>query len=189
MTPYCGDLLAVDPSLRSSGVAIFRGGALTSSARVTVPKTEAVPAARALRMAQEIAAWASERGEARTLACEWPQIYPRTHMRKEQRGADPNDLIGLAGVAGALAGLLAAHAGQRDAALRVLAYRPAEWIGQIPKATRGNPWNSLRGQRIRAALTSDEADAVPPSHDVIDAVGIGLHALGRLRGGKVLTIE
>lgn len=83
---------------------------------------------------------------------------------------DPNDLIDLARVAGACESVI-------EHTSRV---KPAEWKGQMPK--------DVCGRRVRSRLKREELitlDAclapIPKSrrHNPLDAVGIGLWALGR----------
>lgn len=100
------------------------------------------------------------------IVAEWPQVY-----RASRSKGNPNDLIGLAGIIGSLAGRL-------DVPVRT--YTPAEWIGQCPKATTGDALESPRGRRVWGALDDTERAAVVVSHDSVDAVGIGLHHLDRL---------
>ena len=86
---------------------------------------------------------------------------------------DPNDLVDVALVAGACAGLLPA---------KVAFVKPRRWKGTAPKR--------VTNRRTREVLTSEEVHvytvamtAVPAGlrHNVLDAIGIGLWALGRKR--------
>jgi hypothetical protein len=172
-----GDLLAIDPSIRSPGVALFRAGKLVVAARVTFPiDATQNDAERCLAAADAIAGWANQMGaRPDAIAFEWPQVYAR-----EKSKGDPNQLIPMAGVDLALATGFTIAAAMRKSRLRVLCYKPADWIGQLPKATRGSAKSSPRAQRILSRLDAAEVAALPDQHDAIDAVGIGLHALGRL---------
>lgn len=97
---------------------------------------------------------------------ELPQVY-RGSLQK----GDPNDLVALGAVVGSILALC-----ETDRP-RVL-YKPREWKGQVPK--------DIMVKRIISKLSDDEkARAVLPrakslSHNVWDAVGIGLFYLKRL---------
>jgi hypothetical protein len=102
---------------------------------------------------------------------ERPQVYRPGQTRKP---VDPNDLIKLALRAGALAQAFY----PREEVIEVL---PREWKGQVPP--------DIMIGRIVSKLTRDESDLVHKSlerhaaalrHNAIDAIGIGLHYLGRL---------
>jgi hypothetical protein len=166
-------LVAVDPALRCSGLALFNDGVLVYAASVKSPSGPGADiGARALAMASVLA----ERVQLlhpRTsyqVAIEWPQVYRGPHAK-----GDPNDLPALAAVGAAVAALV------RASSLR--SFTPRDWAGQIPKATRGDCKASPRARRIRSRLSDLEAsvwDALNPSdHDAVDAIGIGCHALGR----------
>ena len=173
-----GDLLALDPGLRHPAAALFRGGVLIAAERVKLDPSwkDLDPADRWVRIAGAIVRWGIGRNmEPRWLVYERPQIYTAAKSK-----GDPNDLVGLAGVASALAGMLSYAVASRDIALGVASATPATWIGQVPKSETGNPWASARGVRIGSRLTEDERQAVVPSHDAVDATGIGLYFLGRL---------
>lgn len=174
-----GDLLAVDPSIVSPGVALFRDGVLIAAARLRLAVNTwgaLNTAERALAAADAIAAWCtSAGGQPSTVAFEWPQIYTAAKSK-----GDPNDLIAMAAVDGALTAVLHLACIMRGVQLTVLCYKPAEWIGQLPKATRGKASASPRAQRIYSRLSAAELALVPDQHDAIDAVGIGLHSLSRL---------
>ena len=179
-----GDLLALNPSICSPGAAVFRDGRLIAATRVRVTPAPGLNASeRCLVAADAVAKWVTEQ-EARpiALAHEWPQIYAAAKSK-----GNPNDLIYMAGVNLALVAAYSIAAARRNVQLRVLCYLPAEWIGQLPKSTRGSAKSSPRAQRILSRLEPDEADVLPDQHDAIDAVGIGLHALGRLGVRRALA--
>jgi hypothetical protein len=160
-------LVAVDPALRSSGLAIFRDGVLVHASRVKSPSPDDV-AVCALTMAQSIANFVP-RDSRIHVAIEWPQIY-----RGPRAQGDPNDLPALAAVGVSVAALLGAS---------VQSFTPRDWAGQVPKATKGNCKESPRAKRIRSRLSGPELavwEALRSGdHDAVDAIGIGLHALGR----------
>lgn len=105
---------------------------------------------------------------------EKPFIYPHSK-------ADPNTIITLAVTAGRLI--------ERCSVCHpiIVAYAPRDWKGQIPKTTSLK--NYIIYRRVLNALNVDErkelADTLSDisakdGFDVVDAVGIGLHDLGRL---------
>jgi hypothetical protein len=171
-------LVSVDPSLRSSGLAIFEGGVLVHAVSVkSKAATSADVAQRAVTMARLIVDAARpfvsplvNEDREPSVVLEWPQIY-----RAARAMGDPNDLPGLAAVGAAVVALLNAHA--------VCIYTPREWAGQVPKATKGDCRESPRSRRIRSRLSGLEVrvwEGLKSSdHDAIDAIGIGLHHLGR----------
>lgn len=176
-------LLAIDPSLSSCGCAIFHGPTLVRWARVTREVTTETPAVRAVAIARRILEWsAATMSRIDAVAHEWPQIY-----RAAKSAGDPNDLVAMAAVVAAVVVVL-------PPPIAHLAYTPAEWIGQLPKTMRvvggrkrrkprkGEEWETPRGRLIAKVLTpAERAIAEGANHDAIDAIGIGLHALGRLR--------
>jgi hypothetical protein len=206
-------LLSLDPGMNSPGVALFVGGQLSAAARVAVPDgfADLPDGARWMHVGHEIATWARARGEVRRVVFEKPQWYQRGKSK-----GDPNQLVGVAGVAANVTGMLVC-----DHPIEVLSPTPAEWIGQLPKVcqtckgkkTTGVPlmpgsrdvgkparrvkticracgnsaWGTPRGRRIRSRLTDAEIALVPDQNDAIDAVGIGLFALGRLERVSVFS--
>jgi hypothetical protein len=192
-------LLSLDPGLNSPGIAAFFGGDLVHAERVAIPASfaELEDGDRWLRVALTIAA----RGTAifrrdTTQSClgvifERPQWYSKAKSK-----GDPNQLAGVAGVAACTVGVLS-----QAFALRVHSPTPAEWIGQLSKVCpacrgkakkkctvcRGSAWATPRGRRIRSRLSPAELDLVPDQNDAIDAVGLGLWALGRLEPRSVLS--
>lgn len=159
-------VLAVDPGIRACGAALFAAdGVLWKAALVRCSTDVSVPApARCEAMAWEASQWGGVDRE--VLALEWPQVY---RAGRGKRGADPNDLLLLAGVCGALA----AHV-----RCDVVAVLPREWKGTLPK--------EIACAHVYARLAPGERKVVdalglPKSsiHHVLDAVGIGLHVVGR----------
>jgi hypothetical protein len=169
------ELLALDPSIVSCGVALFRDGVLADCARIVDKQPPMDRGMRALSMAEAIYDWACRRVASLpppTLVIEWQQVY-----RAGKSKGDPNDLLGMGFVAGAVAGLLQPAA--------VLAYKPDEWC-KLPKSKKhSEAFTSARGARIMGKLELAERALVPRYHDAVDAVGLGLHALGRLAPRRV----
>lgn len=165
-------LLAVDPGARHPAVASFVNGVLTRAERIPLPGKFArlTPLARASAIAREIDELVVLRLFDRVVI-ELPQVYARGKSK-----GDPNDLILLAAVCGAVAARCTGE---------VVTYRPREWAGNIPKATTGDPWESPRGRRIWSRLADSERAGVEKSHDAVDAAGIGLFDLGRLTPRRV----
>jgi hypothetical protein len=186
-------ILAVDPGIRGVGVALFRDlrrqsaslactqPDLVRCAYVRNPSTAGAGPFECSEIAIAVDDWLRGVIVNMTLArldgvvVEWPQVYTAGKLV-----GDPNDLLPLAGVDAAIVAY--ARAGRRPHVprLHVIAYKPHEWKGQIPKG-------EIFEGRVRERLTLDEAillddalDDAPKSlrHNVYDAV-IGLHYAGR----------
>lgn len=165
-------LVALDPSIRSCGVAVFRDEVLVHASAVKRAAGDDCIAGRSLDMARAVV----ERVlpfvgvNPPAVALEWPQIY-----RAQRALGDPNDLPPIAAVGTAVAAMLGATV--------VHSYTPREWAGQVPKATKGDCKASPRALRIRSRLAGPELavwEALRTSdHDAVDAIGIGCHHLGR----------
>ncbi len=166
-------LLAVDPGLNNPAAALFLGGRLVQASRVkSDPSWKHYNVGERCRLVGEnIFHWAINAGlplsDDTWLSIEWPQVY-----RASRSKGDPNDLLPLVGVAMCVAG---------RARLQVLTYTPAEWIGQCPKVTTGDPLASPRGALIWRHLDTNERASATVSHDSLDAIGLGLFTLGRLQ--------
>ncbi len=183
--------------MNSPGVALFHDGKLFAADRVRIPPAFADHPAgqRWLGVALEIVAWINSQkvwlGTLSKVVFECPQWYQRGKSK-----GDPNQLVGVAGVAANLTGMLITKA-----TIAVLSPTPAEWIGQLPKtcprckgvakkkcaACLGSAWKTPRGQRIMSRLAPDELALVPDQNDAIDSVGLGLWALGRLTPRSVYS--
>jgi hypothetical protein len=98
-------------------------------------------------------------------------VYPGAKGLK----TNPNDLLDLAMCAGAFYGALCV---EMKSALQVVA--PAEWKAQVPK--------DITRKRIVGLLNHSEPLSIKKGgemHNVYDAIGIGLFALGRAKKGMV----
>ena len=156
---------AVDPGVRCTGWALFSAeGVLVSCGAVKSPKGQPVA---------EVAGLVSERlfGGCAPLpvVVELPQVY-----RSSRSKGDPNDLVAVATIAGAVAA-------QADRAVYV---SPHQWKGSVPKAAQLSRYIVHRRNEKAlddagcAAYRSGLAPwAASLRHNIADAVGIGLYAL------------
>lgn len=112
---------------------------------------------------------------------EWQMVLPVLHVEKPQvydvskQKGDQKDIVNLAITVGALAGCWASKGGV------FVLFEPREWKGQVPK--------DIMLSRIVDKLMEEEVAIIPKLpksklHNVIDAVGIGLWACGRLGKAK-----
>lgn len=98
---------------------------------------------------------------------EIPQVYTRTKSK-----GDPNDLIDIAVKGGWLAGKMAPYA-----TLEMI--RPQQWKGTVdPEVMLDRIYNRLTD--VEQALLSAAPCPASLRHNIVDAIGIGLHAVGRL---------
>lgn len=100
-----------------------------------------------------------------TVVIERPQVYVAAKLK-----GDPNDLISIAGVVGAI-GTLYWQDGSK-----IVTYLPREWKGTVPKA--------VTELRVDKRLSDDEKKRVEwpaksLSHNVYDAIALGLFYAGR----------
>jgi hypothetical protein len=184
---YPGTLLAVDSALLQPGVALFLNGELFAAARVKIPRSYADYAVgrRCSKVGELIEEWywaalrsVNERymHQPTGIVIEWPKVYdPREARRRGQSHIDPKSLIPLAGVGENVVGRLGRTS-------EIWSPEPAEWIGQVPKTKKGDPLASPRGARLWPLLSDAERSRVADglTHDALDAIGLGLHALQRL---------
>lgn len=101
---------------------------------------------------------------------ERPMIYPGGRQQ-----ARPRDIITLALRAGDWAGWLRGFVG-----VQAEYVEPAEWKGQVRKDIHhARIWARL--SPAEQAIAADAAKGIAPSkrHNMLDAIGIGLHAIGR----------
>lgn len=152
-------ILAVDPGINGAGVAIFSGALLERAQYVrmadNIRKADILERARTLAgVVREVA------GFIELLVLEWPQVYTTGKI-------DRNDLLGLAAVDGAITALFGCP---------VKTVKPHEWKGGID--------GDVMVERIKSRLSGEERSRVVLagclSHNIYDAIGVGLHHLRRL---------
>lgn len=164
-------VVAIDPGLTCAGLAVFVDEKLTFVEAIKT-RTKGNQVVRAAAIAKAAIALAPE---ADVVVVEWPQIYQRDSGKTK---GDPNNLLPLAAICGAVAAL----AWPAD----VIPIRPAAWKGQIPKTTKTG--DNPIAARALARLSSDERALLSGRklpHDVFDAIGLGLHWLGRFARKRV----
>lgn len=159
--------LAIDPGIRGCGVAIFEDSTLEEALYIKNPSKTGNGIPEIATMAEGIYEWLGGSccgPDVRRLILEWPQIY---RAGRSKAGVDANDLLPLAGLNCMLAKMWPAV---------VQVYKPHEWKGQVPKV--------IMCDRIRSRLSETELTKISGTksvlHNVWDAVGLGLHDLGRL---------
>lgn len=169
-------ILAIDPGIRGCGVALFNGRDLESVAYVrNAAPGDKLGAARSA--AWEVKNWLGhDAAKVDVLAGEWPQVYTVSKRGKK----DPNDLLALCAIHGALSAFLPW--------VEPVSILPREWKGQMTKEACQH--------RIAERLTTGESAIVENylmglisslEHNVWDAVGIGLHHVGRFKPKRVFA--
>ena len=158
-------MIDIDPG-KKTGWAVFEGRTLSSAG---VSKSEDLfrPTRRDAR-GEPCGELPEPLFPAETLVLiEMPRWYPRDHK-------DVNDLLDLAVQVGEIKRF---YESQRCTVKLVW---PRSWKGNVPK--------DVTNRRTVAALSPEELARVPvrpraktPDHNCLDAIGLGLHELGRLR--------
>lgn len=162
-------LLAIDPSIRSCGIAIFERNLLVyadvlRSMAVIQPMTSIQ---EICKLAQE--AWEKNVGVSYSpeiLVIERPEIY------RASKG-NPNDLMPIC----IMLGMMWERFGPKATMFPL----PKEWKGQVPKEVHNT--RILNKLDKRETMTvKDNLMRVPATlqHNAVDAIGLGLFALNRL---------
>jgi len=158
-------IISVDPGVKATGIAVFDDGELAFAFLARGADWFATAKNAHDKLCERLPLDLVEQS---LYIGEVPQVYQARHLK-----GDPNDLIDVTLVFAALVGCKG---------LAPVLYRPREWKGQVPKR--------VSNDRIWSKLSDDERQRVelPPgrkktagalSHNVIDAIGIGLHYLRR----------
>lgn len=170
-------LLAVDPGIRGCGLALFDDARLRLAAYLKNGARSKNIVRDAESMGRDVWRWAPS--AVTELVVEWPQIYA-TRIRSGESKGDPNDLLGLAAVDAAIA----AHMWETP----VGRYLPREWKGQLTKEACHHRILSRLDDGERQVLAQACEEAGSLAHNVMDAVGIGLHHIGRLKQVRVIPV-
>lgn len=165
-------IVAIDPGFRDCGVAVFGHDVLVHCDHVKSDATGLVEAVQFSETARSVVDFVASCGVGNIfdLVIEYPQQYARSPAPRES-------VQRLVGVIGSLVSQF--HQKTGGLGVKVTTYKPREWKGQVPKEVMQN--------RILKRLSDQEFDRIPKmsrtrvSH-VYDAIGIGLHHMGRLSG-------
>lgn len=171
-------ILAVDPGIRGCGCALFTNEGRLFKAAYVVSGIEKVvnPVAAAVTMSIAVARWADD-WAVNQLAVEWPRVYASRLRSGSMHGEDPNDLLPLAAVDGAISSLF-----DVDTAF----YAPSDWKGQMTKeACLERINNRITGEEMHAVARA-VIEAGAKVHNLWDAVGIGLFHVGRFAKKRVI---
>ena len=172
-------LIAIDPGVHSMAIAVFEEGGTLQDAwnenRALHPEdtysfNEIVehwgsPHLRLVNRLQSLV------GMRPGIVGERQVVYPGARGLK----TNPNDLLDLAMCSGAFYGALCV-----EMRSNLTLVEPAEWKAQVPK--------DITRERIEKLLMGKELNVIKKGgemHNVYDAIGIGLFALGRAKKGMV----
>lgn len=172
-------LLAIDPSIRCAGWALFKvsgGRELVAAGTVDQSSDEVM----SFRVANFLARFEDQSNW--PLACvtdvvlEFPQVYPGSQEE------NPNDLMPLAAQAGAI---LYAFGHQR-----VTLVAPRDWKGNVEKhAHNERVLGRLSPAELARVPTQARSRKYPYNHNMVDAIGIGLHHQGKLEVIHVASVN
>lgn len=180
-------VLAIDPGKHACGVALFTDKVLTR-AELVKGNTRGSELDRMLSVGANVAAWVNDRTvhvarftgtsivHALDIAVEWPQVYSPAQQVKDGHRTDPNDLLTLAFVLGAALNDITLAATHTH-------YMPHAWKGSLGKLRM----NARVYDRLSITEKGRIVDAGELTHNVLDAIGIGLHHLGRLERKRVIA--
>lgn len=172
-------LVALDPGIRGCGLALFdHMGYLHAASYVKNPVKKGDDLDAVLGMVNAVVVQCL-----RPLLPDYIAERMQIHRQGKRKG-DPNDLVPLGGIATGVAMELHAHTARW--------VYPREWKGNIPKPEPGEPLGEyLIYQRVMDRLSESERSTIQYhgalSHNVIDAIGIGLFQLGRFKNKRVIA--
>lgn len=154
-------LCTIDPGKRACGVAMWSvdKGQSTLEWAGLVSQRDANP----IKLARKILDIKNKIGGVFVFYVEDPQLY--AHKRTTHR-----DLGSLKKVISAL---------QSEGARPMHKAKPVQWKGNVPK--------TIHHDRMKKHLRPIELKLVPKDHNVLDAVALGLFALGRTGKGAVFS--
>ena len=178
--------ISIDPDTSTPGVALFLKGALRQAFAHSVDQT-----------CEQVTHWLENGHDT------WGSVLmvvecPQTYGGRASGNADANDLINLARVVGRFEEVAFRSAKIRRQDVDVLVVTPSQWKGQTPKhICTQRAWDALtpaeRNEHLleitpqaRASLLKGNGIKSGKSCDVMDAVALGLRALGRTPG-RTLT--
>jgi len=185
-------LLSIDPATHGTACALWRDGTLIAAGYAPNKLKEGDIVQRCAASAKAAFEWFLTQDERlRTdgyiqlpnlLVVELPQIYQRGANKTK---GDPNKTcLPLAMVDAALSALLPLSA--------VRSIEPHSWKGTTEKPKKVSEPEYVITKRVKERLTPTELAAIEwgksieRTWDIADAIGVGLHHLGRFERGRVL---
>jgi hypothetical protein len=175
---------SLDPGIRDCGLGLFYGQTVQWSKLVKNPKRSGndYAACRSMALAVSIVFPRLD-----TLIIEFPRIYTAGKQVKKDddgraRSTNPNDLLPLVGVGAAVAALLPDT--------EIVSLYPDEWKGQVAKIAMNIRARGRLSEAERKTVEARDPDPARPhdkGHNVWDAVGIGLHHVGRLDRVRIIA--
>lgn len=191
------NLLAIDPATHGTAGSVFIKGVLVAAAYVKNPNNDTKDdiVLRCVASAKAMAEWAKgvlfhhpdteEYASVDTIACELPQIYSRGSNKSK---GDPNKItLPLAMINAALSAFFPYA--------KVTSQQPHAWKGTTSKPKRVSDPEYVIIRRIKERLTPAEqktiewGGSIERTWDIADAIGVGLHHLGRFGAGRVFARE
>lgn len=184
-----------DPALRSPGLAIGIDGVIVAADTLVMSKlVNALPfGERVDRIAELCVAWFHARawtgpGGGLDGGSHWYRdvpvrvVYEKPQIYGGPQPGDANDLLAI----GMVAASIATRMRLRGATI-VDPPTPREWTHGTKKLKKNvaELWLEQRGAMIARRLKPAERAVVPDKHDAVDAVGLVLHADGRLEPIRV----
>jgi hypothetical protein len=191
-------VLSIDPGVRFTGAAIFDLDTkqLLKARRVRGAGFSSTEFGSRLwnliDVAKDVVAFAKAHAPFSAVVFEWPQIYGKRQAGRK----DPNDLLPLSAVDGAVLALMDPYLTDE---CQAELYVPHEWKG----SKQANPTARMVLDELSVNEQKAIEDIVPfrshlsecertgtevshPAHNTIDAVGIGLKFLGRLERKRII---
>lgn len=177
-------MLSIDPGTRVCGAAWWRDGMLEGATVVRNPIEEGSGPRECASIANEISSWWTQKiscSSPDVLALEVPQIYARAAGKSK---GDPNKIMPLFGIGVALAALLP----RSEVRFGV----PHDWKGGVKKPKSVKDTYAIEVRVLERLSMAEQAVISWPTNgrqvwDVVDAIGIGLHHLGRFERHRVLA--
>ncbi len=173
-------LLALDPGIRGCGLACFSDDRLVWCAYIKNSMKKGTGVVACVSMVEALVNSIADAAIDK-LVVEWPRIYQRGGGKSK---GDPNDLRDLCGVSAGLA--------SHYSDIEIAHVEPSEWKGQLPhEAVEMRVLQRLSPQELgpiemEAYQKGVKSGGKTFGHNVTDAVGIGLFALGRFAPTKII---
>lgn len=170
---------ALDPGIRDCGIALLHGQTVQWGKLVRNPMRSGNDYEACRFMAMAVCVYMPRLD---VLVIEWPRVYTAGKQVKDGHGTDPNDLLPLVGVGAAVAALFP------DA--KIVRRYPDEWKMQVEKIAMNIRVCGRLTPEERKTVEANDPNPEKPhdkGHNIWDAVGLGLHHVGRLERVRVIA--